>query len=193
MTDELLEQLCQRYNQLLAMGFNSAEIKPILQMEFSYALKEKEFQRVVERAQSIQAEYAYDETSVHQHFNQAVQRMTYVQQVLLSAFQQMIKNYNAGMEGKVEHDPDPDTGEVFPVVAVRPLDLAAMGEKIMKIDNDRLSAMLNYPKALQSAKAALPDTNQKPKSLAQISSQFVADDDDDILEADYEDADYEEA
>ena len=193
MSDELLDKLAERFNQLLVMGFDQNEIRSILQMEFSYGLTDNEYKKVVALARSIQSNYNYDQGHVNQEYHHTVQRMSYVQKVLLSAFQQMIKNYNAAMEGRIEHDPDPETGEVHPVVAVRALDLATMGEKIMKIDNDRLSALLNYPKAVQAAKAALPEATKQHKTLEQVASQFVDGYEDDIEDAEYDYADHEAA
>jgi hypothetical protein len=181
------DKLVVRTIELQAMGFTKPEIKPILEAEQAYALTPSEYDEVFKGAKAQQSAYEFETGPIHEQYNKTLQRMDYVQNVLLNAFQQMIKNYNAAQEGRMEHDPDPETGDVHPVVAVKALDLAAMGEKIIKIDQERVSAMLSYPRHVMAARAARVSENAaRPPALEAITAQFV---DDDPVDAEYDDVD----
>ncbi|QAY18160.1 hypothetical protein [Thermus phage TSP4] len=56
----------------------------------------------------------------------------------------MLRNYNAMLEGLTEH---PDGS---PVIPVRPSDIAAMADRIMKIDQERVTALLNTLKVMNT-------------------------------------------
>jgi hypothetical protein len=175
MSAERSAAMVARVHELWTMGFTKQEVKPIVEAEFSHALTESEFAEVFRTAQQERRQYSFDISPVHAEYHQTLQRMQYVQGVLLNVFQSMQKNFQAAMEGRMEHDPDPDTGEVHPVIAVKPLELAAMGEKILKIDQDRVSAMLAYPRHVMAASAArISDGSSKPPQLGAITEQFVS-------------------
>lgn len=177
---ELHDQLVGRTLELQTMGFKGQELKLILEAEFTFALTGPEFQGILRDAEQRQQHYELDARDAHAGYNQTLQRMNYVQEILLSVFQNMVKNYNAASAGKMEHDPDPETGDVYPVTAIKPLDLAVMGEKILKIDQERVAAMLSYPKLLKSAEATaqLENTPTTPKQLAAAVADLYDEDDD---------------
>jgi hypothetical protein len=183
-TGELHEQLVARCQELQTMGFKGDELKLILEAEFTFALTYPEFQKIVQDAKARQQHFELDTRATHEGYNQTLRRMDYIQSILLSVFQNMVKNYNAASHGQVEHEPDPETGEVYPVTAVKPMDLANMGEKILKIDQERVAAMLSYPKLLESARAIaqLEDTPANPKLQDHIEGLY-----DDIDEAAFDD------
>lgn len=178
-TGELHEQLIGRCQELQTMGFKGDELKLILEAEFTFALTGAEFQRIVQDAKARAQHFELDTREANEGYNQTLRRMDYVQSILLSVFQNMVKNYNAASQGRVEHDPDPETGEVYPVTAVKPMDLANMGEKILKIDQERVSAMLSYPKHLESARAlAQLEDSHTPMQLQEHTAGLFDDEDD---------------
>jgi hypothetical protein len=180
MNDERRAALEARILELITMGFTKAELKPVIEAEFSYALSHPEFDELFQDAKQQRERYDFDPGPIHGEYHQTLQRMNYVQGVMLNVFQLMQKNFQAAMEGRAEHDPDPETGEVYPVIAVKPLELASLGEKILKIDQDRVSAILAYPRHFLAASAAqLGQGQRQAPALEDVTRQFIDLGDDD--------------
>ena len=150
MNPSLLESLVSRASALHLMGFTKKEIKPILESEQKMALLDAEVDQVWQQVQGKLKGFELDKDSADADLNLYLKRSDWIQSQLLVVFNNMLTNHNAMLEGKVEHDPEED-GLVKPVIPVKALDIAAMGEKIMKIDQERLAAKLSYPKSLQAA------------------------------------------
>src|SRR5690606_18932591 len=119
-----LEAMTKRLLELEAIGFDRQEILPILSAGFKRDSPPSDWTALLAYAEDRMSRHDPELAAINRQFNVTLNRMAYIKGVLLGVFQHMVKNYNATLEGKVEHDPDPVTGEVYPVLAVKPLDLA---------------------------------------------------------------------
>lgn len=189
MTPTDLEAMTKRLLELEAIGFDRQEILPILSAEFKRDISPSDWTALLAYAEDRMSRHDPELAAINRQFNVTLNRMAYIKGVLLGVFQHMVKNYNATLEGKVEHDPDPVTGEVYPVLAVKPLDLAAMAEKIIKLDQEELAALLTYPKHQQQVQAML-GLQQVASGTYQLSA-LISDDPTDDEPMDVEPVDVE--
>lgn len=198
MNPELLRAFIDRGVQLQLMGFGAAERRAILTDELSFAPTDTEWDDIEQGMKTALRDFQLDEDATHTALNSYLRRSEWIQGQLLGVFNSMLRNYNAQSEGRMEHDPDPVTGVAEPVLPVKPSDIAAMGEKILKLDQDRLAATLSYPASLQ--KAQLAQAQQQAEALpaggglAALTDALWDDEDDDAGEGDeITDADFQEA
>lgn len=153
MNKKLLDDFVQRAVQLRLMGFAKQEMRGILTEELAHAPSEEEWEEIEQGLKTSLRDFTLDTDETNEDLNLFLKRSEWIQQQLLSVLNSMLRNYNAQTEGRVEHvNPD---GTVEPVLPVKPSDIATMGEKILKLDQDRLAARLSYPPSLQKAQQAL--------------------------------------
>ena len=106
-------------------------------------------------------------------------RAELIQNDLLGIYQGMLRNYHAQQSGLREHA---DNGD--PVIAVKATEIVAVGDKIIKIDQDRVNSRVNAAKLLQVAEPAkLPGSSPLPSPALMMAG----------LSEDIDDADFEEA
>ena len=130
-----------RVLKLYLLGFDANEIAQTLTLDSKRNVTVEEVLAALAEARELLSALPTLE-DVRAEVGQALERARIFQKDLLAIYQNMLRNYNAMMEGLTEH---PDG---TPVVGVRPADIATMADKIMKIDQERVTALLNTLKML---------------------------------------------
>lgn len=194
MSDEQIQAFAERAIELKLMGFRKNEWQEIVADQFGVIPTQEEFEQIEMTIKAALREFHVEADLANEDLNLYLRRSSWIQEQLLNIFNNMLRNYNALVEGKIEHDPDPD-GNIAPVLPVKPNEIAAMGEKILKLDQERLAAQMSYPHALQKAQHALAITKQEAYNLsdggyAALTDQLWDDpeEDEDPVDADYEEA-----
>nr|6V1I_A Chain A, Small terminase protein [Oshimavirus P7426]6V1I_B Chain B, Small terminase protein [Oshimavirus P7426]6V1I_C Chain C, Small terminase protein [Oshimavirus P7426]6V1I_D Chain D, Small terminase protein [Oshimavirus P7426]6V1I_E Chain E, Small terminase protein [Oshimavirus P7426]6V1I_F Chain F, Small terminase protein [Oshimavirus P7426]6V1I_G Chain G, Small terminase protein [Oshimavirus P7426]6V1I_H Chain H, Small terminase protein [Oshimavirus P7426]6V1I_I Chain I, Small termi len=146
-----------RVLKLYLLGFDPSEIAQTLSLDAKRKVTEEEVLHVLAEARELLSALPSLE-DIRAEVGQALERARIFQKDLLAIYQNMLRNYNAMMEGLTEH---PDG---TPVIGVRPADIAAMADRIMKIDQERITALLNSLKVLghvgSTTAGALPSATE---------------------------------
>lgn len=128
-----MSALHDRVLRLRLLGFEKAEIGPILAREFEREIPASELDEVWGRIDERLAEQP-QVRQLKTLLGLSWARQDMMLSDLLAVYQLMVKNFNAMAEGLKEH---PDG---TPVIAVRATELAAVADRIMKIDQERVAS-----------------------------------------------------
>ena len=138
-----------RVLKLHLLGFDPSEIATTLTLDTKRNVSVEEVLEVLNELRSTLAVLpSLDD--IRSEVGEALERARVFQKDLLAVYQNMLRNYNAMLEGLTEH---PDGS---PVIPVRPSDIASMADRIMKIDQERVTALLNTLKVMNTLQ---PPTN----------------------------------
>lgn len=146
-----------RVLKLYLLGFDPQEIATTLTLDTKREVKPEEVMAALAEIRSTLAVLPSID-DIRSEVGEALERARVFQKDLLAVYQNMLRNYNAMLEGLSEH---PDGS---PVIPVRPSDIAAMADRIMKIDQERVTALLNTLKVMQS----LTPPSQPPALPAEL-------------------------
>lgn len=149
-----------RVLKLYLLGFDPKEIADTLTLDTKKPVSVEEVLDILAELRSTLAVLPSLE-DIRSEVGEALERAKVFQKDLLAVYQNMLRNYNAMLEGLREH---PDG---TPVVPVRPSDIASMADRIMKIDQERVNALLNTLKVMNS----LQPPNQTPALPEHLSVQ----------------------
>lgn len=175
-TPALVPLMLERVKRLHLLSFNKEEIKPIIEAEYGVSITHADFNLLYEAMREELATMP-EVKAIKRKLGESWSRMDMLKTDLLTIYQTMLRNYNAWIAGKTEHD-DEDGG---PVIAVKPSDIAQMAERIAKFDQDTVVSQLNALKVLPQFELP-PVEESTPKSLE---DELV---EDDTLEGDFTEA-----
>lgn len=168
----------ERLRKLHLLGFTQQEQQATIQVEFATKLTAFEFAQL---HAEMKAELAVlpELNELKYSLGETWARQDMIQNDLLGIYQQMIRNFNAQQRGLREHEDNND-----PVIAVRPTEIVSVGDKIIKIDQERAMSKITALKLLQTAEPSRAPGGSLPgpPTAVVLSS----------LSEDVEDADFEE-
>lgn len=144
-----MNDLKQRIIKLYLLGFDAKEIATTIQLDTKRSFSEEQVIAVLHEARLEMSAMPSIE-DIRAEVGQSLERAKLMQKDLLVIYQNMLRNYNAMMEGLTEHE------DGTPVIGVRPSDIAAMADRIMKIDHERINALINSLKILNGLSATAP-------------------------------------
>lgn len=179
MTPRQRREILERCKKLFLLGFNKDEIKPIIEVEFKLELTNLDWDLLYGEMRDGM-KFIPDVQDIKAALGETWGRSRLLQSDLLQVYQTMLRNYEAHMQGLREH---PDG---TPVISVRPLDLAAMAEKLSKFDQERVTSMMNVSKALALLE---PPPSVSVTSLPTTPSALMAGLADEAEDADFESSD----
>jgi len=149
------------------MGFSWSEVRSILSTEYTYALTAGEFRDIRDGIEDTLSDFDDSLDSADRDMNIALMRMDQIQNDLLGIYQRMLQHYTASQQGQDEFD------DGTPVFHVKPADIVSLGERIIKLDQDRISARLQYPSAKAASMQALAATQPAQQLQLPSSSDFA--------------------
>lgn len=163
------QRAIERLKKLHLLGFKKDEQKGIIEMEFATKLTLLEFDELwteMHAGMSAMPELA----DLKRDLGQTWARAEMLQNDLLGIYSGMLRNYNAAQTGAREHD------DGTPVIAVRPTEIVAVADKIMKIDQERVVSRMNAAKMLQitappSAGSALPGISNPAAIMSSLADE----------------------
>lgn len=138
-----------RLRKLHLLGFKKSEQHTILESEFSCKLTALEFEKLYSEMDAGLGELP-EMADLRRDLGQTWARAEMLQNDLLEIYSGMRRNYNAAQMGVREHD------DGTPVINVRPTEIVAVADKIMKIDQERVNSRINAAKMLQIAAPSVP-------------------------------------
>lgn len=144
-------KLLERAKQLKLMGFRKDEVRPVLEAEHGISLTLPEYEELWKKLLAALGQMP-EVSDVKQEIGQAWERSKLIQSDLLAVYQLLVRNFNAYMDGQTEIV-DPVTGDVRPVIPVRANDLISVADKVLKIDQERVTSMLNSLKVIPALEA----------------------------------------
>ncbi len=133
----------ERVLKLYLLGFDIQEIVTTLTLDTKRKVSEEEVVAALNEARELLSALPSIE-DIRAEVGQALERAKMFQKDLLAIYQNMLRNYNAMLEGLTEHE------DGTPVIGVRPTDIAAMADRIMRIDQERVNALINTVRTLGS-------------------------------------------
>lgn len=154
-------ELYRRVKRMLLMGFNNVEMLPSLEQGVSFPVTLLDVDECVDY---IQAEWDArpEAKEVRLAENELWQRSSMFKNDMLDLYQKMLRNAVATLEGEYTHPDD------TPVIATKPSEVAAMAEKILKIERD-VTKEKNDVLRLLGAASSLSDTSTTNAEMFKLS------------------------
>lgn len=162
----------ERLKKLHLMGFKKEEQHSILEVEFAVKLSLLEFDTLYSEMTALLGEMP-DTAELKRDLGQTWARAEMLQNDLLGIYSGMMRNYNAAQRGEREHE------DGTPVIGVRPTEIVAVADKIMKIDQERVISRMNAAKLLQITAPPTPGVALPGISNPAALMSTLADEDED--------------